>query len=72
MFMPPLLQAFLNGQLKAQEEQLIKAETEKKNYENKLKELEQGQQSFYDKLLHNDKATFADLDQRLHVSSPFP
>jgi hypothetical protein len=67
MLVKPFLQAFLNGQLKAQEEQLLKAETERKNYENKLKELEQNQQSFYDQLLHNDQTTFAKLDQRLHV-----
>ena len=72
MFMARCLQAYLQGQLKVQEEQILKAETEKKNYENKLKELEQGQQSFYDQLLHNEKASFANLDQRLHVCNSFP
>ena len=72
MFMARCLQAYLQGQLKAQEEQLLKAETEKRNYENKMKELEQGQQSFYDQLLHNEKARFANLDQSLHVCNSFP
>lgn len=57
----------MNGQYKAQEDQLCKVEAEKISQQEKIHELEQVQQGFYNRVLSNEDTAQATREQLLHV-----
>ncbi|MCO5563031.1 hypothetical protein L7F22_016667 [Adiantum nelumboides] len=60
-------EAYSNGQYRALEEQLHKLETEKAGQQDRIRELEEAQRCFYDRVLSNEDTAQASREQGLQI-----